>query len=576
MTPSFRRIAFRDLSNVAFGAALWALALYIVVTSILATIRYTHQLPFSDQWDLLVPPSSIGERGVAAYLEALVAPHNEHRLALVRLINGVDFEFFGYLNEFNAAILIAAMGASAALLIFLLRGCVVDTRLTALYVAPVAMACVFNGAQSQNLTWALGLQWHLTNVFFLGALVALMSRGTRAHISIGSLAASVACAILATLSSAQGLLVWPLVLAFVLWRGLAKPVAGVYAVLGAVAWALYLFEMPENPNQTSPMTAVSDFPIALAGFVARFAGHPWFYAPFPGDFESVAIIAGLSAMVAVGGIAAWEFRRRGANASPIVMVCAFVLATASLAALGRVPEFGAGQALTPRYGSASGLMWAALLGFAVSFEFVPRIWARVAARIFVLCALAWVAGYQPRMVDRVAEWHRERELAALTAIVEVRDEVYLHRVYPDVGRVLSDSTSLRAIGKSVFSNPRASFVGRNIAEFARADGACFGGIDPLLTVRTVADGTEINHRISGWGWDRTANRAPADYVVVRAADGLIVGLASAGDARPDVTRDRPELAGHRIGWSGVARPVGGVFNVHAVVGAVDRPALCIL
>jgi hypothetical protein len=550
-------MGFRPLAAFAIPAALWAVAIWIVGTSAYALVAFRHPLPYSDQWELLAPFATIARDGVGAYLAELWRPHLEHRLVLVRLANTIDHDFFGYRNDANAAMLFAAMAGQVGLLVDGLRRCDADPHRVYAMVLPVVLACVYAGAQSQNLTWAMGLQWHLTNLFAVACayFVVRAAGASGPAAAAGATLAGLFCAVAASLSSAAGLFVWPIA-ALLALRFAIPHAAAFYAVAGVATWSAYFAGMPPRAGGAGLLDVFAAIPLEAAAFVVRFVGQPWYHAAFVERLDLAALLAGGAGLLAAGWLAILALRmpaphrRLAAFAAATVF---FVVATAIGAASGRVAEFGALQALTPRYGSAALLLWAALLAFAVS---APRRLGTIAA----LAALVWFAGYQPRMIERVEAWYRERELAALTVLAGVPDEERLWPIYPSARHVLELGETLRASGKSVFGEPRAAWLDGFVASFPRADGACAGGIGPLLDVRAIAGGTLLNQRLSGWAIETATNRPPRDLVIVRAHDGRIVGLGRSG------------FEGGQ--WEAVIRPAEGTLHVYAVVRSAERPALC--
>lgn len=552
-------IPFRTYSNFALPVALWILAAWIAGTSVYALVAFRHPLPYSDQWGLVVPFATIGRDGLGAFLEALWRPHLEHRLALVRLANAIDHDLFGFRNHANATLLFAAMAGQVLLLAGALRRSGADPDRVYAMALPVALGCVFAGAQSQNLTWSMGLQWHATN-FFVVACVYFVVRSAGAPTDLRGLASTLAglcCAAAATLSSAGGLMAWP-ILALLALRFALPYAAACYAAAGSAVWFAYFVDMPARAGGARLLDPFVALPLEAAGFVMRFLGQPWYFGPVGADLDGAALAAGAAALLASVGILLLALRAPAALARPAAVAAAamlFVAGTAAGAASGRVAEFGALQGLTPRYGSAAVLFWAAALAFAVSLRSHAR-----AGAIAAVATLLWFAGYQPRMLERVEGWYLERELAALTVLAGVADDQRLLPIYPSTRRVLDYAEELRAAGKSVFGEPRAAWLGRPVASFPVAPGACAIEAGPLLEVRTTGDGTLVNQRLSGSAIDAATKKPVRDIAIARAADGVIVGLGRGG------------FPGER--WEAVIRPSEGLLHVYAVVGPVERPALC--
>jgi len=542
------------------------MAIAIAAASLYAVLAFTHPLPFSDQWDLTA--RFLGKTDAGSLLAALWQPHNEHRLVTFNLINAADYAVFGSSNVFNRAVLVAAMAGSAALLLALLHRAGMSMRALQRWAAPLAIAGVFTGVQSENLTWALGLQWHLTQLFVLGALLPLAT-GTAGPLAVPAhFAAVVVCSILASLSSANGLLVWPLT-ALLCWAsGERVKLIAMYLLIGAGFGALWAGGMPGN-ERASLLLAALVAPRDIVAYVARFAGSLWYWADAPLQGFGFALATGYLIVVASLGLAIALLARRPVltpQGRVLAIILLFAIGTGCLAAIGRI-GFSPDQAFAPRYTSTGGLLWAAVLIAIVALPLPPR-WSRmrilpVARWAVALWALGALLIYQPRALAIVAEWHAERERASLALAVGVPDDAILRRVYPDSARVLALAENLRARQRSVFASAPASYMGVSIRDFAPAPAtACPGVAERLEDLRLVADGRLVGMRAHGWAWDRSAD-APLQTLLIANEQGVVIGLGQSGLRRPDLTGARSEHAG----WTAHVQPFAGTLTAYGITRA---------
>jgi hypothetical protein len=549
------------------SAILWALALYVAAFSSYAT-SLTHAVPFSDQWDLTDPARLLANGEVTAFLKAAWQPHLEHRLVLFNLINAIDYTEFDYRNRFNTAVLLASMAATALLAVALMRKAGVDRGVLWRWVAPVAIAFVFNGVQTENLTWALGLQWHLADLFVIGAVYAATPiDGDRTEQRVaGPLIRCLACSTLATLSSASGLLVWPVVLIYMLWVSRPRVVWVSYAMAGAAVGALYLLPSTAGGGQWAVVSSALASPGALLAYLARFIGSLWYWTDVAGRGEPVAIAAGYLVLVGAIVTAAAVMLRRlpltpaGKAAAAVAL---FGIGTGFLTALGRVTVFSPDQAFAPRYATTTGLTWAALLTLAIVVSSRARVrWAGCALGLLALVALAH---HEPQSLRTIRTWAQEREQAALALLAEVPDEELLSRVYPRPAEVIDKARALRSERKSIFAEPRAAYVGAALPPALAAPTlpACQGAAERVELVSRIDDRRPVGLRVHGHVVLPPNGDASSLAVLVLADNRDVVGIGSARAAASGV-------AGSGTAWFAVVRPTAAALRALVVTG--DGPA----
>jgi hypothetical protein len=186
-------------------------------------------VPFADEWwyGPLVKSVASGQ----ATFDTFWSPNNEHRMVIPR----IEFSVLALLTRWNSkAMMIAGWLAAvaAAFVIFAQFKTIYPRRHPKLWVAAVGVsaASLFSLVQIENWLWAFQFTFFFINFAAVAALVVVCRAGLTLWIR---LAISGVLAVAASLSSAQGLLVWPaLMLSFALTdNSLRKKVPGLLFLL---------------------------------------------------------------------------------------------------------------------------------------------------------------------------------------------------------------------------------------------------------------------------------------------------------------------------------------------------------
>ncbi|MEM9553953.1 MAG: hypothetical protein AAGC60_06825 [Acidobacteriota bacterium] len=326
-------------------------------------------LPHWDQF-ALVPHLEALSAGELA-LGDLWRPHNEHRLFVPQLLMLALASASGWNVRWELALHpLLALGIFL-LAAHLLRTEAGDRRLPP-WIWPALSLLVFSTSQWENWTWGWQSQIFLAVLGLLGAVV-LLARSDR----LGATWAAAACATLASLSFAVGLLVWFAAAPLLLRARSRRQAALRLAVWTAAAGMVITAVLHGLPSSTAP-TVDESLPRLLklfGGYVSLYLGSPVFGWPH------VALYGGFVAVVAVAVLVLVRLRpllgRRGDDsrverdatllsaaldrALPWLALLAFGVACACITGYGRL-GFGIGQASASRYVTISNMFWLGALG----------------------------------------------------------------------------------------------------------------------------------------------------------------------------------------------------------------------
>jgi hypothetical protein len=289
-------------------------------------------------------------------LHDILAQHNEHRLAVARLILLAICPFTHWNNIATLLVGWMLVCATSLLIWWLVRMTQPPGRRALLWF--LCNLLIFTPAQNENWLWGICVE-NFSPTLFVMATLAVAFSGIPNWIRI---TLCVLLAIAATLSSGNGVTAWPLAaFPIFMWRGFQdKPGPAKWSLLVWLAVAVavlvaYRYGYQEPPHNGHPyvrtLGAVSIYMLAFLGNAFAHLGG-W-------DNPSIGIAIGtfmvLILLVACAFIVrAWH---DGPSSQfhaglPWLMIAGYALASALIAALFRA-QFGPMQAVTSRYVSYS-------------------------------------------------------------------------------------------------------------------------------------------------------------------------------------------------------------------------------
>jgi hypothetical protein len=273
-------------SAVAYFPVLAAPALYVWYIS-----AFGVNVPIQDTWDSNIPILQAFRTGRLTFA-LLWAPHTENRMLFPNLVLLLS-DSLTHLDQKVDMYLGATFLIGAAILLgWLLRR---TTGLHGIWLVPAGFL-LFDLVQAQNALWAFQLAWMLTLFCLVGTLCLL-------ELSPKSWPAFIlACvvAVVGTYSVAQGLLLWPAGLIFLLALGPPVKRVGLWIGVGLATTALYFYNFGATPGASGPAYLLHHLVPALHFFLDSVGGispvHPG--------------LAG-ALMLAAGPFLVWMGRTRG-------------------------------------------------------------------------------------------------------------------------------------------------------------------------------------------------------------------------------------------------------------------------
>lgn len=435
-------------------------------------VRYYNPLPIWDYWRVVenLP------RYQAFDFRCLWRQHNEHRIVFPEIVFAIDQLLFRGRQLLPLAFSFACY---ASILVLFSRLFWRDSHLP-----PVlkTQAILFAGIM---LGWPLStfvlgtaflLQWTLLQ---LAAIIALLSFSQlNRNFRASWLASLIACGVISTFSSANGLLLWPVLVTMgLLLRWPARRVAAV-AVPGAICIGVFFLGY-RTPG--SSLLEATKHPLYCFGFVLSYLSMPFgaIRSPLVGlSFGSI-------------GFALWVFcllrtwRNPSARASGFTLAAfgytAFLVLTAAITCVGRLDLTNAGflGAKAGRYVTLPLVAWALLSLVLLRLSWEEK-WKSFSPRVILLVAAVVVAF----MEIRLGRWLRSNDYlmanqqwATLSIENGLRDPSLLNIVFPSHEFIDRYLPLLQSTGKSIFSEDTTRLIGQSFAShFTKSNRSLEGGV----------------------------------------------------------------------------------------------------
>ncbi len=509
-------------AELALAAAALLIGVYIFATTIIMVANCWTVVPNLDQWDnlILAPDKTFSGIVPVGLLNWFFAQHNEHRIAVPRLIFAIDRFFFASTSRFNFTCNMVIQVGVALLVIYL------GTRLTArrfsdlIWIIGTVLALVFSAMQWENFLWGFQVQ-------FLGvglAAVATFATLVLGRPSAGRLLAVIALEAIAVYTLSSGMAVPFLAVPLAIWVGWSRRDVAILSVAALTLLACYLYGYETPRHNSDPLRSITHI-ASIISYLLNEIGDPFgltFSEAHIRDAGTWNRFCGGVGIVLLGTATADMIRRRERR-GPVpafIAVAVFVVGMELLTALGRL---GLGEALSSRYSTPVLLFWTSLfmIGLIRLGKHNGRL--RILAMAAVLPLLFGLAYYQPSFVAMGRAWTLPRLEATTALLAGVNDPAALIHSYPQPSIPNERAPWLRERHLSIFSEEWSDWLGTPLADHVRlADKSkCRGTIDTAAPVGAV---DPKGWRASGWVWDNEDHVVPR-RIVFADSTGQVAGYA---------------------------------------------------
>jgi hypothetical protein len=362
-------------------------------------------------------------------------------------------------------------------------------------------------------TFVLGtpflLQWTLLQCAVVVGLLAAWSP------RVPLLAVSITCGFVATFSSANGVLLWPILLSMAVLRGKSRGRVLALALSGLAAVGLFLvgYHRPSTSFVASVQHAAAFF-----GFVLAYLSMPFGVLRHP----AVGMAFGLLSLAVWLTCLACTFRPRTRSISRYEAVAFgyffFLLLTAALTSLGRVEagDPGFSNAKAARYLTLPLLGWASCVPLLYTLA-LRQQWRVFSPRLVLIVTVATVAFMQVRLgrwLKTNDNYVSHQQWAAASLENGVFDPAVIGSVFPNRAFIEQHLPILRSGHKSIFAGREFQPLGQEFRSIFPKVSTAEGGI---LRMSHVQGGVSI------LGWAAKLERARGIAIVLVDENGRMVG-----------------------------------------------------
>lgn len=512
----------------ARAAGVVAIAVAMVVTiaancfMLSQVFRGSTRVPWADEWAIV--QQFIEYQHGSPLWPLLWRSHWGHRFVIPRLVYFADLQWAAH-----APLIWLTLSLQALLITLLcaLSWVLIGRKSRALFAAAavVILNLMLSPMQMENFVWSMQFTFPLVYTAAFVSFLCLAAFRTRAPVFM---AAAAIAATVASLTMANGILVWPVLAAQAIYLRLPRRVTIGIAVLGAAIIAAYCQSYPVPPIGMG-ISGMLRHPVDASLLVGLLLGGALNPIWLPLGIGASLVALALALCVGWGELSAPFAQRPWLSALAALLV--FVLMSAASTVAGRMsPQWLSGNTPVPsRLFTLVQLFWAVLaILILYALSRTPR--SRLSIGFYGALYLSLMFLSLLRQRSAAEDWpdfFRGVDAVGGALVTGVPDEQLLSILWP-VGPERDAMTSfLRERRLSVFAEPRAAWLGRRVSELfppASAD-RCIGDIEKSLSIPDSP--AETSWRVEGWAWNASANRA-FEYLLIADQTGMVVGMARGG------------------------------------------------
>lgn len=318
-----------------------------VIGLLWAIWTHTLSVPWWDEW-ATVGFVERAEQGTLTIHDIWAPFYFSHRIVLPRLLNFALIESTGWNRQIEMTFNLAVAIAGFALILRCARITVESSTVFFALLIPLSLLLL---SWSQYGNWFLPFQ--LQNIATLFGVAVCLWALAGVRVGRNRLGMAAVGALIATLSSAAGLVAWIAFIPCVARSGRRSLAA--WCTLTLAVWLVYLYNFPQN----TPMPTVAQ----AYAFVLIFLGAPIGY-PSP----LLSLLIGAASLPFFGGVLYVYWRRHGMHWSvtPWICLALYALGAAVMAARGRAWTDASFEPQS-RYLFLPALWWVALIVLASLF-----------------------------------------------------------------------------------------------------------------------------------------------------------------------------------------------------------------
>lgn len=550
---------------------LLLLAIAPAILPLVLIARYGVGFANWDEWDPGIAGLYLKLHQHQFHVGDLFAFHNEHRIALPRLV----FIIVNSLSHWNTIPLMLVswlmVAITSVMMLRLIGKTVAETdrweemlRPRVLMLWFVANVLIFTPAQWENWLWGMGVQNFMPMMWISGGLLLAY----RPTVNAWQVAVITLLAILATYSSGNGLLAWPMLGGMLAWSASWQELKAkkwrlaAFAAVGFIVLISYFWGFREK-SAAAPQPHTSN-PIAIAKYIGIFLGvllcNGTTFSAYTAAYSVSSIM--LLMLIGVLGYLVWLWRNFGdadvrRRIALWLIVASYGLLSATLAGMARAGS-GHIQAFSSRYVTFSLYVAVSLIPLlAIISDDIGKRVGSIRSRIFltrassvlVSCMLVMsvLAIPQHLQAAKDVQYARRQGKAAILFSRLFPDNPWIDRVvFPRPAEILPMLDQFEQMG---WIDPRfTTSDARTMIELPDQPLGAKGHLEGTYQVDEKSLGTQ--------GWAVLLDRPSVSDGVVLTYDneaGQPILFAYAGDRifRADVAKSLNNVDLHYAGWEAV-------------------------
>jgi hypothetical protein len=525
------RIALPRLAGLAFTYFLCAWLGYNLYETLQQIASYYVPIPVQDYWRV---PENLHDYQTLHW-GIFWKQHNEHRIIFPEIVFALDMLVAHGRMILTLVCSFVCYALTFGVLAFLVAGDRKTSFENRVYALTIAAILTFWQGSALALAQPFLLQWPMMQ---LGVAVSLFFlKRTAETADRRYLAATIIAAVVATYSSANALLLWPLLLAIALLVRLSKQFFVVLMIAAALFVGLYFIGYTLSGNAN--IKAIFEHPAFFVRFAATYLGMP-FSAMKSVGFGIAVGLANFGLMVVLL-VLAW--RSNLSRTRPVVVLAGyylFTLITIFITATGRMDlaDVELRAARVNRYLTVPFMSWGAvmLLCFWMSARLQWRWFSTrnlaVLFSLFILLGTYKLRSWQQYGSDEFASY----QLAALSIEAGLTDEELVQRIFPSPEFVDKFLPELKGQKLAIFGRQRWKWLGGDLAQFGAKQEQKLAG--------QIVYANPVEHGLEVVGWVNSDDiRDPYPRIVLANEQGKVVGFGrrpAAGFPRDLHTSRTPE------------------------------------
>ena len=521
----------RWIMGLSLAAVACAVA-WIIWGTVSGLLSIHTLLPLYDSWSVVADLRSF-EWCLGKGMRYLLDEYNEHRIVLTRLVMMIDYTFFGGRKVLPVVLIHLLNLCSFVMVAWLIRGRKGSAipEITRVLWAGVPFLCVM---QVKNFDSVFQIQFFWVSVFSMASIMAtsVWMRGrSSGDVSGRWLIFGLGLAFLGSFSMANGLVIWPVLIMWLLIRKAGIRWVSLVAGCAVLCFVMYFNEFGSLGKQHA-------IPLSLDLIPKGFAYLCYFVANLLCDkgsacdwFEWVGAAGWLMALWLA--VSAFMAQKRTAAQEAVPWIVMFLLGTVGMAFLGRLHDGDVMQGINGRYTTVSAWFWAVTTGcwmapwnkvFAVRHQWFS-VTLRYGPPLLVLVLLLIRQSDLIRDLREMGELRRRSDLVMLSGTA---DRNWLNAI--SAGLRWRDVELLRARGLSYYGTDAYLALGSRVELSDYPETLESAVVPKRVVVLPFKDESWFGMRVEGCGSGIVSGRL---YRVVNEAGVLAGYLAGRSSPSPE-------------------------------------------